>query len=85
MRAQTHTNPTKENITRLCSLLNIKVLTQYPELRSLVPTKCGEQYSRKSNLSRYLGSGASSSWGPIYPTIGDWTVNFKDWLLKEDK
>jgi hypothetical protein len=86
LRTKTHTDPNKENVIFLCNLLSPSILQKYPELRALVPTRCdGKIHSRPGNLQKYLSAGKAPQWGALYPTIGDSTLHFKHWLLKETK
>jgi len=84
MRAHTHNDPTGESTTKLCRLLREKTLSKYPELKILRPTKCKENSieswnsGKHGNLSRYMANSPKNS--PIYPTIGDSIIYFKNWL-----
>lgn len=82
IRIKTHTDPEKENVLFLCNLLTPDVIKQYPELRALIPTNCeSNKVFRPSKLQNYLSGPKAPNWGPMYPTIGDWTLNFKEFLI----
>lgn len=81
IRIKTHTDPEKENVLFLCNLLTPEVINQYPELRALIPTNCeSNKVFKPSKLQNYLSGPKAPNWGPMYPTIGDWTLNFKEFL-----
>lgn len=84
LRTKTHSEPNEKNLIFLCNLLSPEVIQKYPELRTLVPTGCAEVVHKTGKLPRYWTQGKVPNWGSFYSTIGDATLNFKNWLLLKE-